>query len=109
MLVFTLAKQLQDHGMTLDEAVSGLSPFSVLTRSLYADRERIPSLIAEMRDEYGGGRCVGFDIGEGHVSIFPSAAGAFRIIAEAFDSETAEEISLRAIELIEKKENTLTD
>ena len=60
------------------------------------------STISALRDAYGGERCVGFDCGEGHVSILPSASGAFRIISEAYDSETAEEISLRAMEMIEK-------
>lgn len=106
MLAFTLAEQLRQHGTTLESAVEPLSPFSVLTRSLYADRERIPAMISDLRREYGGGRCVGFDLGDGHVSIFPSAVGAFRIIAEAVDSETAEEISLRAIEMIEKREKS---
>ncbi|MBO4452501.1 MAG: NTP transferase domain-containing protein [Clostridia bacterium] len=105
LLAFSVAELLRQNGQTLAEAAESLAPFSVLTRSLYAEKDRLTAMISELRREYGGDRCVGFDIGDGHISVFPSASGAFRIIAEAFDSETAEEISLRAIEMIEKKEN----
>ena len=103
-LIFTLAELLRKNGLTLESATDSLAPFTVLTRSVYADKEKVPALIAELRGEYGGRRCVGFDIGDGHVSVFPSAAGAFKIVAEAVDSETAEEISLRAMEMIEKRD-----
>ena len=68
----------------------------------YADKEKMTSVIAKLREENGGNRNAGFDFGEGRVNVFPSASGRFRLVAEAVDSETAEEISLRAIDLLNK-------
>ena len=102
LLAFALESELRRRGETLGPATDGMAAFTVLTRSVYAEKERMTGVIAALRSEYGGGRCVGFDIGDGHISIFPSASGAFRVIAEAYDSETAEEISLRAAEMVER-------
>lgn len=103
LLAFSLEAELRRRGTTLAAATEGMAGFTVLTRAVYAEKDRITGVIASLRAEYGGGRCVGYDVGDGHISIIPSAAGAFRIVAEAYDSETAEEISLRAAEMLEKR------
>lgn len=104
LLALTAASLAEKNGVSIAELADRLPPFSVTTRSVYADSGRMISVISRLRRENQGGRSAGFDFGEGRVSVYPSAAGRFRIIAEAVNAETAEEISLRAIEMLEKCE-----
>ncbi len=104
LLALTSAYLAEKKGIDLEELVQSLPPFSVTVRAIFADKDRMYTLIAKMRENCGNSRCVGFDFGDGRVSIYPSAAGRFRLIAEAVDSETAEELSLRAIDMLSKEE-----
>ena len=103
LLAFALAARLAEKNITLSEAAKGFASFSVQTRTVLAEKEKMAGVISSLVEEFGGGRCVGFDIGDARVSVFPSAAGAFKVTAEAFDAETAEEISLLAAKMIEKR------
>ncbi len=102
LLSLTAAGLAERKGCSLADFVDALPPFSVMTRSVFADRDKMASIISHLREECGIARCAGFEFGDGRVSVFPCAAGRFRLIAEAVDSETAEEISLRAIDMLEK-------
>ncbi len=102
LLALTAAALAELRGKTMAEFGESIPPFSVMTRAVYADKEKMTSIIAKLREENGNNRNAGFDFGEGRVNVFPSASGRFRLVAEAVDSETAEEISLRAIDLLNK-------
>ncbi len=102
LLSITAAGLAERIGLTLGELIDRLPPFSVKTRMVYTERDKMASVISRLRESCGNTRCAGFDFGDGKASVIPSASGRFRIIAEAVDSETAEEISLRAIEMLEK-------
>ena len=101
LLAITSAGLAERKGCTLAELADALPPFTVMTRTVFADRDKMASVISRLREECGKSRCAGFEFGDGRVSVFPCAAGRFRLIAEAVDSETAEEISLRAIDMLE--------
>jgi hypothetical protein len=105
LLALTAAWLAEKKGCDLGELADRLPPFAVTTRNIFADRDKMTSIISKLREENGGLRSAGFDFGEGRVSVFASASGRFRLIAEAVDSETAEEISLRAIDMLEKRKN----
>ena len=99
-----LSGAAEKAGKSVSELVSALPPISVFLRELDGAGICIPAVIARLRAASGGSeRCVGYDFGEGRVNVFPGAAGRFRLIAEAADSETAEEISLRAVDLLKKE------
>ncbi len=98
LLALTAQSIAEGLQTSLASLADRLPPFSVVTRSVYADRDRMCSVISRLRDGCGITRCVGFDFGEGKVSVYASASGRFRLIAEAVDNETAEEIALRAID-----------
>ena len=102
LLALTAAALAELKEMTMTEFSESIPPFSVMTRAIYADKEKMTSVIAKLREENGSNRNAGFDFGEGRVNVFPSASGRFRLIAEAVDSETAEEISLKAIDMLDK-------
>ncbi len=104
LLALTAAYISEKSGLSIEELANRIPPFSVTVRAIFADRDRMFSVIARLREECGSTRCAGFDFGEGRVSIYPSASGRFRLIAEAVDSETAEELSLRAIDMLSKDE-----
>ena len=93
----------EKSGMTLGELADRLPPFSVITRLIFTERDKMSSVISALREDCGNARCAGFDFGDGRVNIYASASGRFRLIAEATDSETAEEITLRAIDMLEKR------
>ncbi len=101
-LALTSAYIAEKSGLSLEELAKRIPPFSVTVRAIFADREKMYSVITKLRQECGDARCAGFDFGEGRVSVFPAASGRFRLIAEAVDSETAEELSLRAIDMLSK-------
>lgn len=105
ILALTSSWIAEQTGLSLGELADKIPPFSVSTRSVFTDRDKMTSIIARLREENGNGRNAGFDFGEGRVSVFASASGRFRLIAEAVDFETAEEISLRAIDMLEKRKN----
>lgn len=98
MLALTAAKIAEDKGKSILELAADIPPFSVVTRLIYADRERMCSVVSALHEKCGGARCSGFDYGDGRVSVFASASGRFRLVAEALDTETAEELTLRAID-----------
>lgn len=104
LLAIALCGAAEKAGKSVSELVSALPPVSVFLRELDGAGICIPAVIARLRAASGGSeRCVGYDFGEGRVNVFPGAAGRFRLIAEAADSETAEEISLRAVDLLKKE------
>lgn len=104
LLALTVAALTEKLSTSLYELAKSIPPFSVVTRSVFADRKRMNSTLSRLREDCGfGTRCAGFDFGEGRVNVYASASGRFRIIAEATDSETAEEIALRAIDELGKK------
>lgn len=103
ILALTTADIIEKKGMSLAELISKLPPFAVMTRAIYADSDNMYSVISKLRREQGETRNAGFDFGYGRVSVYPSASGRFRLVAEAVDAETAEEISLKAIDLLDKK------
>ena len=105
ILALTSAWIAEQVGLSLGEIADKLPPFSVSTRNVFTDRDKMTSIIARLREENGNGRSAGFDFGEGRVSVFACASRRFRLVAEAVDSETAEEISLRAIDMLEKRKN----
>ncbi len=102
LLALTSAYIAEKNGLELEELLERIPPFSVTVRAIFADRDKMYTVIARLREECGNARCAGFDFGEGRVSIYPSASGRFRLIAEAVDSETAEELSMRAIDMLSK-------
>ncbi len=102
LLALTSLSIAEEKGKSLWELVSEFPPFSVTVRAVYADRSRMYSVIARLHEE-SGGRNASFEFGEGRVNIYPTASGRFRLMAEAVDFETAEEISLKAIDLLEKR------
>lgn len=104
LLALTVAALTEKLSRSLGELASQMPPFSVVARSVFADRTRMNSTLSRLREECGfGTRCAGFDFGEGRANVYASASGRFRIIAEATDSETAEEIALRAIDELNKR------
>ena len=103
LLALTVAGLAEKKNVTLSELVKDIPPFSVVTRLVFADRDRMCSVISKLREQCGSTRCAGFDFGDGRVSVYASASGRFRLIAEAVDSETAEEITLRAIDRLNKE------
>jgi len=102
ILALTAAELAEKKGVDLAALAEKIPPFSVMTRAIYADRDNMYSVIAKLREEHFGNRTAGFDFGYGRVSVYPSASGRFRLVAEAVDAETAEEISLKAIDLLDK-------
>ena len=104
LLALTVAALTEKLSRPLGELASTIPPFSVITRSVFADRTKMNSTLSKLWEECGfGTRCAGFDFGEGRANVYASASGRFRIIAEATDSETAEEIALRAIDELNKR------
>ena len=103
VLALTAAAIAEEKGIDLQSLAQRIPPFSVMTRVIYADRDRMYGVIARLREENGGTRNAGFDFGDGRVSVYASASGRFRLVSEAVDAETAEEISLKAIDLLDKK------
>ena len=103
LLALTAQGLAEKSGVTLSELVDRLPPFCVLTRLIFAERDRMSAVISSLREDCGNVRCAGFDFGDGRVNVYASASGRFRLIAEATDSETAEEITLRAIDMLEKR------
>ena len=103
ILALTVAEIAEKKGVSLAELLAEIPPFAIMTRAIYADSDKMFSVIAKLREEHWGTRNAGFDFGYGRVSVYPSAAGRFRLVAEAVDAETAEEISLKAIDLLDKK------
>ncbi len=103
LLALTTASICEKSGLTLSELAKRLPPFSVMTRAVFADKDRMIEIISEIRSQCHSGRNAGFDFGYGRVCVYPSAAGRFRLVAEAVDLETAEEISLKAIDLLDKQ------
>ncbi len=102
LLALTVSAIAEKQNKTLAQLAESLPPFSVTVRAIYADRSKMYSVIARLREE-SGGRCPSIEFGEGRVNVYPSASGRFRLIAEAVDFETAEEISLKAMDMLEKK------
>lgn len=103
LLALAVCSIAEKSGKSIKELSRELPPFSVRIRAIYADRSNIYSIIARLRENDQNHRNAGFDFGDGRVNVYPSASGKFRLIAEAVDFETAEEISLKAIDLIEKQ------
>ena len=101
-LALTAAGIAEKIGLSLESLSEHIPAFSITSRSICADPEKMYSVIAKLRDGCGNSRCVGFDFGEGRVSVYAGASGRFKIIAEAVDSETAEEIALRAIDKLQQ-------
>ena len=102
LLALTACAVAEKCGRTLAELAKKLPPFSILTRHIFADRDKMCSVISKIREKCGNARCAGFEFGEGRVNVYASASGRFRLIAEATDSETCEEITLRAIDQLSK-------
>ncbi|MBR4951300.1 MAG: NDP-sugar synthase [Clostridia bacterium] len=100
VLSLTAAALAQEKGFDIKQYAKQVAPFAVMTRMIYADRDKMYEVISNLRS--GNSRNAFLDFGEGRVSVFASAAGRFRLVAEAVDSETAEEISLRAIDILNK-------
>lgn len=106
MLALTAKAISEKKGRSISEMIRSLPPFMIVTRTVFADKDGMSSVISHIRERNGQGRVAAFEFGDGRVSVFASASGRFRLIAEAVDFETAEEISLRAEDLLEKeKEN----
>ncbi len=102
-LALTAAGLAEKKGVSLGELLDRLPPFSITTHTVYADRHKMASVISRLRDKNAYGRCAAFEFGDGRVNVIACASGRFRLIAEAVDFETAEEISLRAADLLEKE------
>ena len=98
LLALTAQRIAEDKGKTLLELAESIPPFSIVTRLICADKSKMCSVVSALHEKCGGARCAGFDFGDGRVNVYASASGRFRLIAEALDSETAEEITLRAID-----------
>lgn len=103
MLALTVASIAEKKGKTIAEMARSLPPFMIVTRTVFADRDKMTSVISHIRENNGKGRVAAFEFGDGRVSVFASASGRFRLVAEAVDFETAEEISLRAEDLLEQE------
>lgn len=104
LLALTVSALTEKLSTTLEHLASNIPPFSIVTRSVYAERSKMNSTLSRLREECGfGARCAGFEFGEGRANIYASASGRFRIIAEATDSEMAEEIALHAIDELNKR------
>lgn len=103
LLALTACALAERKGTTVEALVARIPPFSVITRHISADRERMCAIISKLRERCGSVRCAGFDFGDGRVNVYASASGRFRLIAEAIDSETAEEITLRAIDRLREE------
>ena len=105
MLAIAVAGIAKISGKTLAELFDRMPPFWIMTKTVFADRDKMSSVISRIREKNDGGRSAAFEFGEGRVSVYASASGRFRLIAEAVDFETAEEISLRAEDLLEKQKD----
>lgn len=103
LLALTARYLCEKQGVTLDGLIENLPPLKVISRYIIADGKTMSATVGRLHDGKAE-RTAGFDFGDGRVSVFPSAKGRFRLIAEAADSETAEEITLRAIEELMKNE-----
>ena len=103
LLSLTAQRIAESKGVTIAYLADRLPPFSVITQMVYAERDRMSSIIAKLREACGNSRCAGYDFGDGRVNVYASASGRFRLIAEATDTETAEEITLRAIDKLSKE------
>ncbi|MBQ0108691.1 MAG: hypothetical protein KBS44_00240, partial [Clostridiales bacterium] len=103
LLALTARYLCEKNGVTLDGLIENLPPLKVISRYIIADGKTMSATVGRLHDGKAE-RTAGFDFGDGRVSVFPSAKGRFRLIAEAADSETAEEITLRAIEELMKNE-----
>ncbi len=102
LLALAVSGLAERVGKSLVQMASELPPIAVTTRMVHADKDKLSAVITRIRQQNGGSRNTGFDFGDGRVSIYASASGRFRLVAEAVDSETAEEISLRAIDMLQK-------
>ncbi len=105
LLALTVAGIAEKKGVSLAELFDRLPPFWIMTRTVFTDRDRMTSVISSLRENSTDGRSAAFEFGDGRVSVYASASGRFRLIAEAVDFETAEEISLRAADILEKQKN----
>lgn len=103
LLALTVCEIAEKREKTIKELAREIPPFAVRIRSLYTDRTNLYTVISKLRENNSSMRNAGIDFGDGRVCVYPSASGKFRLIAEAVDFETAEEISLKAIDLIEKQ------
>lgn len=103
LLSLTAQGIAEKKGVSVAELADRLPPFSVITQMVYAERDRMSAIIAKLRETCGNSRCAGYDFGDGRVNVYASASGRFRLIAEATDTETAEEIALRAIDKLSKE------
>lgn len=97
-LCLTLACLLKKEGLSLGSALCMIPPFAVIKTIFDCDTEDIPSVIAEARLPGGlTARSAGFDHSSGRVSLFASADGGIKLMAEAVSFELAEEFSASAI------------
>lgn len=103
LLSLTAKSIAEKKGISLEELANHLPSFSVITQMIFADRDRMSEVITKLRRYSGNSRLAGYDFGEGRVNVYASASGRFRLIAEATDNETAEEITLRAIDKLSKE------
>lgn len=103
LLALTAQAIAEQKGVNIGELADRIPPFSVVTRMVFAERDRMSAIITALREECGNARCAGYDFGDGRVNVFASASGRFKLIAEATDNETAEELTLRAIESLRSR------
>ncbi len=96
LLALTAQSIAEKKGVTVAELADRLPPFSVVTKMIFAERDQMSAMISQLRRDCGNMRCVGYDFGDGRVNVFASASGRFKLIAEATDSETAEELTVLA-------------
>ena len=96
LLALTAQAIAEEKGVSISELVDRIPPFSVVTRMIFAERDRMSAIITALRESCGNVRCAGYDYGDGRVNVFASASGRFKLIAEATDSETAEELTVLA-------------
>ncbi len=103
LLALTAAQIAEKKGKSLFELAKALPPFWIVTRSVFAEKDKMSSVISHIREGNLKGRTAAFEFGDGRVSVYASASGRFRLVAEAVDFETAEEISLRAEDLLSEE------
>ncbi len=85
---------LKKRGLSLSCALCSLPPFAVTSLELPFEKERIPSLLGELRK--GKGRLAGFDFNKARVNVMPCARG-IKLYSEAVSFEMAEEFAIEAI------------
>ena len=103
LLALTASSISEKSGKSIIELANSIPPFWIITKTVFADKDTMGTVISHIRSQNSKGRTAAFEFGDGRVSVFASARGRFRIIAEAVDFETAEEISLKAEDLLEKE------